>query len=155
PDAAKLDEAHRLLDLVLSQKPVLKPRVEYWRAVAFTHPRPYERAAEEFRNVLDPSGHGRDHRERHPVLLRSSQLALLLSDELRKRVGLPELAKPGRRMEAIAVVEQHLSEEPTDADAFNLKRELYQDVTEADYAEAAGDRPTLEWFDHAFAQKLG
>src|SRR5258707_5004733 len=101
PGEAKLTEADRLLDLIANQRPALRPKVDYWRAVARTHARQYEQAAEELAHVLDPAAWSHEDAERRAVLLPAWQLALALHDELRRRVGVPQLALPGRRMEAI------------------------------------------------------
>ncbi|HJT77693.1 MAG TPA: tetratricopeptide repeat protein, partial [Gemmataceae bacterium] len=128
----------------------------YWRAVAHTHARRYDEAAVELEHVLDPSHYGPGNPQRHNVLLSAWQLALLLHDELRRRVGQPQLALPGRRMEAIAAVERHLAEQPDDQTVWGLKRLLYQDVAEAEYNHAAGaDDVAAPHFDHAYAQQLG
>jgi tetratricopeptide (TPR) repeat protein len=59
-------------------------------------------------------------------------------------------------MEAIGVVERYMADQPQDAAAWNLKRLLYQDVTEAQYEEAApGAGLAVEHFDHAYVQQLG
>jgi tetratricopeptide (TPR) repeat protein len=156
PGPEKLKEAHRLLDLVLSQRPAMKAPVAYWRAVAHTHARDLDRAAAELEQVLDPSHAGAHDPQRRSILFPAWQLALLLHDGLRQRVGLPQLQKPGRRMEAIAVVERHMAEQPEDAAAWGLKRLFYQDVTEADYEAAApGAGLPVEHFDHAYVQQLG
>jgi tetratricopeptide (TPR) repeat protein len=156
PAPEKLAEAHRLLDLVLSQRPAMKAPVAYWRAVAFTHARDLDSAAAELEQVLDPTHAGAHDPQRRGVLFSAWQLALLLHDGLRQRVGIPQLQKPGRRMEAIGVVELHLADQPEDQAAWGLKRLLYQDVTEAEYEEAApGSGLTVEHFDHSYVQQLG
>jgi tetratricopeptide (TPR) repeat protein len=156
PTPAQLAEAHRLLDLVVRQRPVMGPRVQYWRAVAFTHARTYDRAAAELQQVLDHSVYAPDDPQRQVVLLQAWQLALTAHDELRRRVGLPQLAQPGRRMEAIAAVERHLAANPEDKSVWNLKQQLYQDLTEAEYTAAAGGADlAVRHFDHAYAQQLG
>jgi tetratricopeptide (TPR) repeat protein len=156
PSPDKLAEAHRLLNLVLSQRPTMKAPVAYWRAVAYTHARDLDRAAAELEQVLDPSHAGAHDPQRRAVLFPAWQLALLLHDGLRQRVGLPQLKKPGRRMEAIGVVERHMAEQPEDAAAWGLKRLFYQDVTEAEYEEATpGAGLPVEHFDHAYVQQLG
>jgi tetratricopeptide (TPR) repeat protein len=155
PTAANLDESHRLLDLVLKLQPDRRPQVEYWRAVAHTHARHYDDAAAELRRVLDPATYGPDHPFRKAVLLPAWQLALLLHEELRRRVGTPEIALPGRRMEAIATVERHLAENPDDQAVWGLKRVLYHDVTEAEYDAFAGSGLAAPHFDHPYVQQLG
>ena len=111
----------------------------YWQAVAHTHAREYDQAAAELESLLDPEPFGRHNPQRHKVLLSAWQLALLLHDELSRRVGTPQLALPGRRMEAIAAVERHLAENPDDQAIWNLKRILYAELTEADYYAEAED----------------
>jgi tetratricopeptide (TPR) repeat protein len=172
PSAAQLAEAHRLLDLVLRLQPSMEPSVDYWRAVAHTHARRFDEAAAVLGRVLDPSHYGADNPQRQSILLAAWQLALLLHDELRRRVGEPQLALPGRRMEAIAAVERHLANNPDDQTVWGLKRLLYQDVTEEEYNafvegetgrltssarsfETGGLTPSARSFDHEYAQQLG
>jgi tetratricopeptide (TPR) repeat protein len=155
PGPAQLAEAGRLLDLVERVDPRLRPPIDYWRAVALTHGRQYDQAATTLARLLDPAHYGPDNRERQAILLQAWQLALLLHEELRRRVGAPQLAEPGRRMEAIAAVERHLAEQPGDKEVWGLKRLLYQDVTEADYDAFAGASVAAPHFDHPYAQQLG
>src|SRR5262249_53924917 len=154
PPPAKLEEADRLLQLVLSQRPAMQPTADYWRAIAHTHARALDTAAVELEHILDPADYGHDNPHRRTILLRAGERALLLHDELRRRVGEPQLAQPGRRMEAIAAVERHLAENTEDQMAWNLKRLLYHDVTEAEYnAAAGGTEQAFAAFDHAYAQQ--
>ncbi len=155
PSAAQLDEAHRLLDLVLRLQPAMRPAVDYWRAVAHTHARHYDDAAAALEHVLDPSHYGPGNPQRLNVLLSAWQLALLLHDELRRRVGEPQLALPGRRMEAIAAVERHLADNPQEETIWGLKRLLYQNLTEAEYDAFAGAGIAAPHFDHEYVQQLG
>jgi hypothetical protein len=159
PHADKLQEAHRLLDLVQNQRPGMKPAVRYWRAVAFTHARRYEEAADELQGILDPTGQLPEDPQRRAVLLPAWRLALQTGGtagaELAQRAGSPQLAQPGRRMEAIAAAERHLAQNPDDAEVWGFKRVLYQDLTEAEYnSRAAPDRAAAD-FDHGYAQQLG
>jgi tetratricopeptide (TPR) repeat protein len=161
PSEAKLEEAHRLLDMVHRHKPELRPAVHYWRAVAHTHERKYDAAADELREVVDPTGYLPDDANRRSVLLPAWQLALRLHPELARRVGQPQLAIPGRRMEAIAAVERYLVANPNDADAWAFKQLIYQDLTEVDYtasggaSEAASGAPVANAVDYAFIHQLG
>jgi tetratricopeptide (TPR) repeat protein len=155
PRDAQLEEAFRLLDLVLSLAPDRRPQVDYWRAVAHTHARNLEQAATELEHILDPAHFGPTNPHRLAVLLPAWQLALTLHEELRRRVGAPQLAIPGRRMEAIAAVERHLAENSDDQNVWGLKRLLYSDLTEADYDAFAGEGLAASHFDHGYAQQLG
>jgi tetratricopeptide (TPR) repeat protein len=155
PTVAKLEEAHRLLDLVQSQRPDRQPDVDYWRAVAYCHAQLYDQAALALEKVLDGSAYGADNPHRPAILFSAWQLALVLHKVMIQRVGTPQLAVPGRRMEAIAAVERQLAANPEDASAWELKRVLYSGLAEADYnAAAAAGQPAPD-FDHGYAQQLG
>lgn len=155
PDDAQRNEADRLLVLVERLQPARRPQVQYWRAVAATHGHDIEAAAQLLEHVLDPAHHGHDDAHRQAVLLPAWQLALRLHAGLRERVGDPQLAHPGRRMEAIAAVERHLAQEPGDKDVIELKKLLYRGLTEAEYDTAAPDGLAASQFDHEYAQHLG
>src|SRR5262249_42573316 len=124
-----------------------------------THGRRLDEACAELESVLDPAVYGPRNPQRQSVLLQAWLLALTLHEELRRRVGQVQLALPGRRMEAIGVVEKHLAANPQDPGARGLKQLLYQDLTEAEYEEymkghatpAEGGAP----FDHEYVQQLG
>jgi tetratricopeptide (TPR) repeat protein len=151
PSADKLEEAQRLLDLVAGQRPEMRPAVNYWRAVAHTHQKDFEAATAELSAVLDPAAPAEEQPSRRGVLFAAWQLALLLHPELKRRVGGPELEKPGRHLDAIGAVERRLAEAPDDAEAWNLKRLVYSTLTEAEYA---GDGAAAD-FDHGYARELG
>ena len=85
-----------------------------------------------------------------PVLLHAWHLALVLHPELKRRVGSPQLALPGRRLEAIAAVELALAAAPEDEAAWTLKRLLYSELTEREY-----EAGRVAEFDHAYVQQLG
>jgi tetratricopeptide (TPR) repeat protein len=155
PTPAQLHEAQRLLDLVLRLQPNRRPQVDYWRCVAHTHAREFDQAAQALERLLDPAHYGSDNPQRLAVLLSAWQLALLAHDELRRRVGLPQLGHPGRRMEAIAAVERHLAENPNESGAMALKQLLYQDLTEAEYNAYNGEGPPASFIDYAYLQQLG
>jgi tetratricopeptide (TPR) repeat protein len=154
PTPAKLQEANHLLDLIEAQRPVMKPAVDYWRAVAHVHSRQYDLAAAELEGVLTRSGPADDPQLRR-VLFSAWQLALTLHAEMNRRVGTPQLAIPGRRLQAIAAVERHLTDNPGDQAGWELKRLLYSDLTEADYQAAAGKDGVTGDFDHDYTQQLG
>ncbi len=101
PSPAKLEEAHHLLDLVVSQRPALRPTIDYWRAVAHTHARRYEEAAADLERILAAQTYAADDPDRRAILFEAWQLALTLHPELERRVGTPLLAIPGLRLEAM------------------------------------------------------
>jgi tetratricopeptide (TPR) repeat protein len=155
PGPAQLDEAQRLLQLVIALKPDRQPQVDYWRAVAAIHAQDLDRAATLLEHLLDPAHYGHDNPARQAILLSAWQLALLWHPELRRRVGEPQLAEPGRRMEAIAAVERYLADNPDDAGVVSFKKMLYHDLTEAEYDAGAGAGLAARHFDHDYVQQLG
>jgi tetratricopeptide (TPR) repeat protein len=155
PTPAQLQEARRLLELVLTINPSLRPCADYWEAVAHTHCHEFDAAEGKLNWLLDPDHYGRDNVARNLVLLQGWQLVLTLHDELRRRVGEPQLAQPGRRMDAIGAVERQLAQQPDDQNTWGLKRLLYADLTEADYDAWTGPSNVAAHFDHAYVQELG
>ncbi len=156
PTPKQLDEALRLLELVLSQRPQLRPTYDYWRAVASTHQGNLDDACDRLTRIIDPATYGATSAARQRTLMPAWQLALLLHPTLKQRVGEPQLAIPGRRMEAIAAVERLYAESPDDPGARQLKQALYRDLHEADYLAALpkGEMAIKE-FDHDYARHLG
>lgn len=138
PAADQLDEANRLLDLVLQLRPEMGPSVDYWRAVSSTHAKQFEAAAAALARVLDPNHYGSANSRRQSILLQAWQLALTLHNELHRRVGEPQLAEPGRRLEAIATVERHLAGNPEDQAVWALKQMLYHDLSEGEFDAVFG-----------------
>lgn len=170
PTPAQLEEAHRLLELVLSQKPAMKPAVLYWQAVAYTHAHQFDQSVAALEALLDPSPYAPTDPQRRSVLYQAWQLALLLHPELNRRVGSPQLALPGRRMDAIGAVERRLANNPDDKSIWDLKRLLYSGLTEEDYNAATHPAPHPNEaaaahhaaitthqvdFDYSYAQQLG
>jgi tetratricopeptide (TPR) repeat protein len=154
PRPEHMKEAHRLLDMAAGQRPDMAPACHYWRSVAFTHAKQYDRAQAELEQVIVPTSEGAANRYRQSILMSAWQLALILHPEMNHRVGTPQLLQPGRRMEAIAAVERFLATSPDDADAWNLKRVLYSDLTEAEYAAVAPEQPAPD-FDYSYTHQLG
>jgi tetratricopeptide repeat protein len=152
PAPEHIQEAQRLLNLVAGQRPALLPRCNYWRAVALTHQGRFDEAADALTSVvaaLDDTPH------RQVILFQAWQLALLLHPELKRRVGTPVLALPGRRLEAIAAVEGQLALRPDDPSAWDLKRLLYSELTEADYDGGVAPGKTADHFDYEYTHQLG
>jgi tetratricopeptide (TPR) repeat protein len=153
PQPEQIQEAHRLMGLVESQRPGLAPRCRYWRAVAYTHQGNLDEAAAALESVLTPPE--QDTPQRRAVLFPAWQLAIMLHPELKRRVGTPMLAMPGRRMEAIAAIERQLAVKADDTAAWDLKRLVYSELTENDYESvAAANKPAAD-FDHEYVHQLG
>jgi tetratricopeptide (TPR) repeat protein len=149
----QLQEVGHLLDLVAEQRPARLPEAEYWRAVADMRAQRPESAAERLGKLLDPAAWAADAQaSRWSVLLPAWQMALLRSKDLATRVGQGQLLLPGRRMEAIAACEKALAADRNDADAWELKRYLYDSLTEADFAAR---KPGEGEFDAGYARELG
>jgi tetratricopeptide (TPR) repeat protein len=155
PRPDQFQEAYRLLDLVADQRPLMRPRCDYWRAVAFTHEKRFDEAADSLRRVLVGADYGPENPHRRAILVPAWQLAVRLHPELTRRLGDPQLAIPGQRMEAIAAVESKLAATADDADAWDLKRILYADLTYAEYRTHVADGKAPEHFDHAYVHQLG
>src|SRR6516225_254563 len=71
PGPEKLQEAHRLLELIVSQQPAQRPTVDYWKAVAYTHAREFDRAAEALEHVLNAADYAPRDPYREAVLYHS------------------------------------------------------------------------------------
>src|SRR5262249_1024888 len=99
PPPNKLADAHPLPDLVPTQRPALQSTVAYGRAVALTQERKLDEAVGELEWLLDRAQHDPGDANRQSVLMPAWQLVLMAHDELRQRVGQPQLALPGRRIE--------------------------------------------------------
>jgi hypothetical protein len=155
PSPSRLQEARKLLELVLNQRPARRPLVHYWRAVAYTHERRFDEACAELECVLDPSTYLPHDPSRKAILLSAWQLALRSHPELARRLGTVQLAIQGRRMEAIAAVERHLAAHANDGDVWGFKRVLYEDLSESEYNSVAGHEAAVVDFDHDYVQQLG
>jgi tetratricopeptide (TPR) repeat protein len=152
PRPEQVQEAHHLLDLIVSQQPVMRPCCNYWRAVALTHQKKYEEAAAELGSVLKLPQ--QDTPFRQAIHFSAWQLALILHPELSRRLGTPLLAKPGERLDAITAVERQLAQVANDPAAWDLKRLLYSELTEGDYDSATQGRAARD-FDHEYTKQLG
>lgn len=152
PAPEQIREAHHLLDLIVAQQPLMLPCAHYWRAVARTHEKQYDDAADELGRVLKLPQ--QDTPFRQAIHFPAWQLALVLHPEVARRVGTPLLARPGERLDAIAAVERQLAQVPNDPAAWDLKRLLYSELTEGDYDSVAQGR-TARDFDHEYTKQLG
>ena len=153
PTGERRAEALRLLDLVEQYRTPLRPRVDYLKAVAFTHAKDFDLAAGYLAQLLDPT-HPADVANRHLVLFDAWNLALRLHPELVRRLGPPHLDLPGRRIEAIAAVERQLAKTPDDPAAVELKKLAYSGLTESEFLAAAANGPPPE-FNYEYVEQLG
>lgn len=131
---AEQTEAASLLDAVDTHRPEFGPRADYLRAIAQTHAGDYDAAAARLSRLLDPATPYPAPILRESVLLSAWDLATRLHPELVKRLGERELAKPGRRLDALAATERRLKLVPDDPVATGMRRELYAGLTEAEVA---------------------
>ena len=153
PTDAEREEAVRMLDVVQKQRPAAQPQIDYLRAIAQTHAKDFDGAAETLSRLLNPeTNYTGDARK--TVLFTAWDLALRLHPELVKRLGVNELAKPGRRIEAIGAVERQLVQQPDDAVAAELKRELYSTLTEAEFIGASATTSPTD-FNYDYVEQLG
>jgi tetratricopeptide (TPR) repeat protein len=147
-------EAERFLNLVERKKPVYQARIDYLRAVSFTHAKDYEAAAHTLSALLNPETPNYHPKVRQASLYPAWNLALLWSKEIEARVGWKELAKPGRRIEAIAAVERHIAANPQDTEAKELKTLLYSQLQESEFVAAAAGGPPRD-FNYDYVEQLG
>ena len=153
PTPAARAEAFAMLDLVERQKPALLARVDYLRAVGQTHAREFAAAAAILARLLDPET-PYDTAGRRAVLFPAWDLALRLHPELVRRLGPAELARPGRRMEAIGATERRLAEAPADPVADELKTVLYAGLAEEEFVADAASGPPAD-FNYDYVEQLG
>lgn len=154
PTAKERADAARLLDVAERQRPALAPRVAYLRAVLHTHAGDYDAAAATLSGLLDPGGVLAEPDRaaaRSLIAYPAWDLALRLHPELRSRMGENEVAKPGRRIDALRAVEKHLTAFPEDPAGVELKRGLYAGLTEPELV-AANAPPDLNY---DYVEQLG
>src|SRR5262249_39424029 len=110
PSAAQIKEASDLLSFVQGPRPQLRTTPDHDKTVAATHARNLDSAVSRLSNLLDPEAWPAGDRYRDSVLFDSWQLALRTHPELKRRVGDVQLPLPGRRMEALRVIERQLNQ---------------------------------------------
>ncbi|MCS6977872.1 MAG: tetratricopeptide repeat protein [Gemmatales bacterium] len=155
PSPEMLAEAHKLLNLAERLRPACRAAVEYWRAVAFTHARDLDRAEAILRTLLEDSAWAPDDVYREAILLPAWQLALVQHSELRRRVGLPLIEREKRRLDALAVVERRLAQEPRDDGARELKEFLYEGLSEGEVRERIVDGKAPAVVDYEHCKQMG
>lgn len=155
PSPEMLGEAHKLLNLAERLRPASRAAVQYWRAVAFTHAREFDKAESILRELLDDSAWEASDAYRASMLLPAWQLALVQHSELRRRVGLPLIEKEGRRLDALAVVERQLADHPNDAEARDFKEFLYEGLSENEIRARMGDGKAPEVVDYEHCRQTG
>jgi len=157
PNAAQLDEARRLLDLVENQRPKLLPEVTFQRAVAATHAKELGVAAELLTELLDPEKWEPRDASRRRVLVRAWLLAAEWHPALKRLVGDIQLSLPGRKMEAIAAIERFTAGKPPEEvpdDVRHLRSEIYAQLGEEEYLATGGPKLPEE-FNHDYVEQLG
>ncbi len=157
PTPAERAEAVRMLGVVERQRPDFAPRADYLRAVADAHAGDFDAAAATLSRLLDPATPypgAAAEAARTSTLYQAWALALKQHPALRERLGPAELAKPGRRVDALRAVERHLTAQPEDPTGVELKRELYSTLTEAEFTAAAASRVPAE-LNYDYLEQMG
>ena len=154
PTEHELADAMRMLDLVQAHKPDWQPKVDYYKAVALTHAKDFDRAAGYLSRLLNPEEAAEKPEQRQAVLFQGWDLALRLHPQMVSRLGEDELHKPGRRMDAIAAVERKLARDSQDPDALDLRRVLYASLAESEFLASAG-QGTPALFNYDYTEELG
>ncbi len=153
PNEHERADALRMLDMIERQKPEALSRVDYLRAVTLTHAKEFDEAAGYLARLLDPEVPFQQE-VRKAVLYSGWELATRLHPEIIKRLGDRELAKPGRRIEAIAAVERQLVKVPGDPSALELQRTLYAGLSESEFVSAAAMTAPVE-FNYEYVEQFG
>lgn len=157
PSLSELQTAEQLLTQLATHQPELRPRLEYWFVVAAIHRQQFDEAAQRLAALLDPANWPANDLQRDAVLLAAWSLALQSHPEIVRRVGSAELAKPGRRLDAIRAAELTLAESADDPGTLALREQFYAGLTLAEYRDGlptSKARPA-EAFSHAYALQLG
>ncbi len=153
PSAHDLAEIVKMLDLIEKEVPVNAPICAYWRAVARLHEHNYEDAARLLFSILQLPQYYTQQRQ--SIHYQASLLAMYGHPEMTRRVGQVLLPQPGQHMDAIAAVETQLTRTPDDPTAWDMKRQLYSELTEREYWSIAqpGQPPPI--LSHEYARELG
>lgn len=154
PSAAEMKKAEHVLQLVEQLWPRLISQVSYFRAVAQVHAGAIDNACSILDDLLNPEGWFPDDAARKAILFDAWQLVLRAHPTLKQRVGDPQLALPGRRMEAIGAVERQSALQSGEPTLVEFREALYADLQEREYAEAATNAPPTD-FAHGYAEELG
>jgi tetratricopeptide (TPR) repeat protein len=153
PRPEEMRETHKMLNLIAEEEPARQPTCAYWSAVACLHEKRYDDAAKQLTSILQlPQMHTQ---QRQGVHFLAWYLAMYGHSEMPRRVGDPLLHQPGQRMDAIAAVETQLASAPSDANAWDMKRQLYSELTEREYWTLVQPDQPLPRFNHEYTQQLG
>ncbi len=153
PSAETMREATKMLDLIATEQPAALPICAYWRAVAYLHERNYDEAARQLLSVLQLPQ--MNTAQRHAIHFSALYLATHAHPEMARRIGATLLPQPGQRMDAIAAVEAQLARTPQDPTAWDLKRQLYSELSEREYwSLTQPDQPAAS-FNYEYVQQLG
>ena len=154
PEPAEIRQALDLLNLVEIKEPRSLARMVYLRAVAAAHEGDINRASELLNDLLNPEGWFPTDAYRRGILFDAWQLVLLVHPRLKQLVGDPQLALPGRRMEAIDAAERQLVLSPDDPAVHGLRNHLVEDLKEADFTAGLDHQPPYE-FPYAYLAARG
>lgn len=154
PTQDQMNKALHIVNLVERLWPKLVSHVIYYRAVAAIHGRDLDKASEMLTDLLNPEGWFPGDAPRKAILFDAWQLVLLVHPVLKERVGEPQLAAPGRRVEAICAVERQLALQPNDPTIVEFRKSLYEHLQERDYFESAKGAVPAD-FSHRYVEELG
>src|ERR1035438_5505298 len=153
PKPDDLRETLKMLELIADEQPDMQPTCAYWRAVAYLHEHSFDEAAKQLLSVLQLPQ--MQTAQRQGIHFLAWYLAMYGHPEMTRRVGNPLLHQPGQRMDAIAAVETQLARAPDDPNAWDMKRQLYSELTEKEYWTLVPADGTLPRFNYEYAQQLG
>lgn len=154
PNERELEESVRMLDTAERFQPQLRAKIDYLKTVAFTHAKDFDLAAGYLSRLLNPE-EPYQQSVRKDWLYPAWDLAVRLHPELVRRLGEPQLALPGRRMEAIAATERQLQLAADDAPALEMRRQLYSGLSESEFLAACQPGVTPADFNYEYVEQLG
>lgn len=153
PDPAELREVMKMLDLIADEQPSLAAVCAYWRTVGNLHQHTYDEAQRQLESILKLPQMHTDGRQ--AIHFAAWQLALYGHPEMARRVGNVLLPQPGHRMDAIAAAESQLALTPQDPTAWDMKRQLYSELTEREYWSLAQPDQPMQRFNYEYVEQLG
>ncbi len=154
PTPDQMNKANHILNLVEGLWPKLVSHIIYYRAIAAIHAHEMDKASELLSDLLNPEGWFPEDAARKTILFDAWQLVILVHPVLKQRVGEPQLAAPGRRIEAICAVERQLALQPSEHSVLEFRKSLYENLQEREYFEAAKTGVPAD-FSHRYVEELG
>ncbi len=153
PTPEQIKEARKLLGMVEHGWPHNLANVEYYRVIADTHAKEVDTAVKRLRYLLNPENWPSPDRSRDNTLFDAWQLGMRTHPRLKSEAAIPELALPGRRVEAIRAQQRQMALVPNDPLVVEYRDEFLNDITEEEYADAL--KGPVSDFPYAKCEEIG